>query len=213
LTREALPAAFEAACLLLCTSTQEGGQPPGIVAEFNSAVAAGRLAHLLDRLGVPTVSQSLTGGLRRRHELFRLHTAEPAILSVLVSGGWRQGRGILLDPSPAGATAPRQALRVPLAVAAWRAALLAAGRHVQTHILGVRLRDAELAAVLVRSAHLLDAAATVAPRPGCLLVTIPAGPGKDRIMRLGTDVFCRWQASRVAAGGSSPATTHVPTSQ
>jgi hypothetical protein len=158
-----------------------------MVAEFSSAAAAARLAELLDRLGVPNTSQRLTAGVRRRHELFRLHAGKPAIPYALIGSGWRQGRAILLDPSAAGASTPRQALRVALAAAAWRGALLAAGRHLHTHILGVRLRDTELAAVLVRSALVLGAAATVAPRTGCLLVTVPAGPGKERIMQLGAD--------------------------
>jgi|GEM_PF-3611739 hypothetical protein len=183
LDRASLPDAFEAACLTRCIRAVSVRQPADLLAEFNSAAAAARLAELLSRFGPPPRPERVVAGLRRRYELHRLHAVEPDQQALLASG-WRQGRSVLLDPSATGATAPRHACRQELAAAAWRAALLAAGRHVRTSVLGVRLADTELAAVLVRSAHLLGATATVARRSGCLLVTVP-GAEKERILRHG----------------------------
>ncbi|MGI5211907.1 hypothetical protein [Plantactinospora sp. CA-290183] len=183
LDRASLPDAFEAACLIRCTRLDNVRQPSTLVAEFSSAAAAARLGELLDRLGTPARPERLTAGVRRRYELHRLHATEPGQPSAVLGTGWHRGRAAVLDPSAVGASTPRHARRRALASAAWRAALLAAGRHVRTHILGVRLYDTELAAVLVRGAHLLGSAATVAPRSGCLLVTVPGGADKERIVR------------------------------
>ncbi|MFY1673394.1 hypothetical protein ACN27G_26085 [Plantactinospora sp. WMMB334] len=188
LDRASLADAFEAACLVRCIRAEEVRQPTTLVAEFSSEAAATRLAELLARLGTPARSERVTAGVRRRYELHRLHVAEPGQPGVL-SMGWRQGRTALLDPAAVGASAPRHARRQALAAAAWRAALLAAGRHVRTTILGVRIRDTELAAVLVRSANLLGSAASVAPRSGCLLVTVPGGPDRERILRRSAERF------------------------
>jgi hypothetical protein len=70
-----------------------------------------------------------------------------------------------------------------LAEAAWRSALLAAGRHVRRHILGVRLTDRELAAVLIRGAAVLDVPARLRPGTGCFLVSVADGPDRQRILR------------------------------
>ncbi|MDG4790057.1 hypothetical protein O7626_29755 [Micromonospora sp. WMMD1102] len=182
LDRTSLADAFEAACLIRCIQVEGVRQPATLVAEFSSEAAATRLAELLVRLGMPARPERITAGVRRRYELHRLHLTDPGQPAVLAMG-WRQGRTALLDPAAIGASAPRNARRQALAAAAWRAALLAAGRHVRTTILGVRIRDTELAAVLVRGAQVLGSPASVAPRSGCLLVTVPGGPDKDRILR------------------------------
>ena len=70
-----------------------------------------------------------------------------------------------------------------LAAAAWRSALLAAGRHVRRHILGVRLTDRELAAVLIRAAAVLDVPARLRPGTGCFLVSVADGPDRERILQ------------------------------
>ncbi|ROT34409.1 hypothetical protein EF879_04510 [Micromonospora sp. HM5-17] len=184
LDRTSLTDAFEAGCLIRCTRTVSVRQPASLLAEFSSAAAAARLAELLSRFGPPPRPERVVAGVRRRYELHRLHAVDSGQSALLV-GGWRQGRSVLLDPSVAGATAPRHALRHDLAAAAWRAALLAAGRYVRTTILGVRITDTELAAVLVRGAHLLGSTATVARRSGCLLVTVPGGADRERILRHG----------------------------
>lgn len=182
LDRVSLADAFEAACLVRCTRAGSVRQSTNLLTEFSSEAAAARLAELLTRLGSPPRPERITAGVRRRYELHRLHLVEPGQPTLLATG-WQQGRTALLDPSVIGASTPRHARRQALAAAAWRAALLAAGRHVRTTILGVRIADTELAAVLVRSAHLLGSTATVARRSGCLLVTVPGGAEKDRILR------------------------------
>ncbi|MFJ6197820.1 hypothetical protein [Micromonospora sp. NPDC092111] len=180
--------AFELACLVRCTPpptvAAHEPQPPyrGVV-EFNRKDAALRMRQLLIRLDVPVEHEVVSGGLRRRYELHRLHVppAHRTGYAALREAGWRRGRRELLRPTP-GASASRAAGRSRLAAAAWRSALLAGGRHVRRHILGIRLADRELAAVLIRSASLLDVRALLQPGAGCLVVSVADGPDRLRIM-------------------------------
>ncbi|GGM46084.1 hypothetical protein GCM10011608_33580 [Micromonospora sonchi] len=185
--------AFETACLLRCmpppatSSQRHGGQQPGFPAtiEFNREEAARRTRQLLDRLDIPARHELAVGGLRRRYELHRLHVPRerrPAY-TAMMENGWRRGRRELLGGPVPGASTARRQWRTRLAAAAWRAALLAGGRHVRRHILGVRITDRELAAVLVRGAALLDVPALLRPGTGCYLVSVAHGPDRDRILR------------------------------
>ncbi|MEW2384553.1 hypothetical protein AB0873_21025 [Micromonospora sp. NPDC047707] len=183
--------AFEAACLLLCVTPPTVAGPrrttpayrPGIV-EFNREDAALRMRQLLDRLDVPVTHERAVGGLRRRFELHRLTVpvARRHAYATALEAGWRQGRRELLGGPVPGASAARRVWRPRLAAAAWRAALLAGGRHVRRHILGVRLTDRELAAVLVRGAALLEVPALLRPGTGCFLVSVAHGPDRERIL-------------------------------
>ncbi|ABP54162.1 hypothetical protein [Salinispora tropica] len=187
-----LTAAFEAACLLRCvtspmTTRRERSAPvhPPQRVEFNREDAAQRLRHLLHQLDVPVTHDRAVGGLRRRYELHRL-TVSPAQqpgYAATLHAGWRRGRGELIGGPVRGASGSRQVWRTRLAAGAWRAALLAGGRHIRRHILGIRVTDRDLAAILVRSAALLDAPAILRPGTGCCLVSVPHGPARDRIMR------------------------------
>lgn len=192
LDRRTLTAAFEAACLLRCATAptaarrQRGapGHPPGRV-EFNREDAAQRLRHLLHQLEVPVTHERAIGGLRRRYELHRLTIApaqQPGYAATLAAS-WRRGRGELIGAPVRDASLPRRVGRTRLAAAAWRAALLAGGRHIRRHILGIRVTDRDLAAILVRSAALLDAPAILRPGTGCYLVSVPHGPARVRIMQ------------------------------
>ncbi|MEV4772514.1 hypothetical protein [Micromonospora humida] len=180
--------AFEVACLVRCTPAPTARPhvptPPerGAV-EFNREDAALRMRQLLARLDVPVEHEVVTGGLRRRYELHRLHVpaGHRAGFTQLREAGWRQGRRELLGPA-VGSSTPRAAWRTRLASAAWRSALLAGGRHVRRHILGIRLADRELAAVLIRSAALLEVPALLRPGAGCLVVSVADGPDRLRIM-------------------------------
>lgn len=187
-----LAAAFEAACLLRCVNAPTTirhrrdtpvVRPPESV-EFNREDAAQRMRHLLDRFDVSVSHERAVGGLRRRYELHRLTVspAQPGYAAMLYTG-WRRGRGELLGGPMPGASGLRRMRRAQLAAAAWRAALLAGGRHIRRHILGVRLTDRELAAVLVRSAALLDVPAILRPGTGCYLVSVAQGPESERIMQ------------------------------
>ncbi|MEU6074122.1 hypothetical protein [Micromonospora sp. NPDC047074] len=182
--------AFEAACLLRCTPppTVAGTRRPAehrpASVEFNREDAAQRMRQLLGRLDVPNEHEMTVGGLRRRYELHRLSVPRqhrPAYARLLETG-WRQGRRELLGGPVPGASTVRRAWRPRLAAAAWRAALLAGGRHVRRHILGVRITDRELAAILVRGAALLDVPALLRPGTGCFLVCVADGPDRQRIL-------------------------------
>ncbi|MFF5290325.1 hypothetical protein [Paractinoplanes globisporus] len=170
----ALPAAFEAACLVRCAFAQ--GRPAAAI-EFDREDAAGRLTSLLTRLGVAAEREVQTGGGRRRYDLQRVLVPEPQRLATerMMAAAWRQGRQALLGNETLGASSPRHAQRVTLAHAAWRAALLAGGRRRRGDLTSVRLGDHEIAAILVRAARLLDVSPEVSRRPGCFMVAVPAG--------------------------------------
>ncbi|MFI6128713.1 hypothetical protein [Micromonospora sp. NPDC051141] len=182
--------AFELACLVRCTT------PPaahvrrldvdpyrGGIAEFNREDAAHRMRYLLRRLDVPVAHELTTGGLRRRYELHRLSVLPEhrSAYANLLAAGWRQGRRELLGGPFPGASAARRVWRPRLATAVWRAALLAGGRHVRRHCLGIRLTDRDLAAVLVRGAALLEVPAALRPGSGCFLVSVANGEHRARI--------------------------------
>lgn len=188
---DALPTAFESACLVQCTDVTRspGRRRPqwhaapvplspaaAALAEFDQKDAAVRLASLLTDLGYAAGREVRTGGGRRRYDLQRVLVPEPqrAAANRMMAAAWRQGRQALLGTDPLGSSAPRHAQRVALARAAWRAALLAGGRRLRADILWVRLGDHDMAAVLVRAARLMGVTAEVTSRPGCLLVTVPA---------------------------------------
>ena len=186
---DALPTAFESACLVQCTDITRlpGRRRPEwqaapvdptttALAEFDEKDAAGRLASLLTDLGYPAGREVRTGGGRRRYDVYRVLLAEPQRLAAIrtMATAWRQGRLALLGTDPLGSSSPRNGQRVTLARAAWRAALLAGGRRFRADLLCVRVGDHDMAAVLVRAARVLGVTAAVTKRPGCLLVTVSA---------------------------------------
>ncbi|MFC5923497.1 hypothetical protein [Micromonospora vulcania] len=182
--------AFEAACLLRCTPPPTAARPSAVLpshssgVEFNREDAAQRMRQLLARLGIPVTQEVAVGGLRRRYELHRLWVPREhrGAYARMVDAGWRQGRRELLGGPVPGASPARRQWMSRLAAAAWRSALLAGGRHVRRHILGVRLTDRELAAVLIRSAAVLDVPALLRPGTGCFLVSVADGPDRQRIL-------------------------------
>ncbi|MEV6813781.1 hypothetical protein [Micromonospora sp. NPDC051296] len=183
--------AFETACLLRCMPPPAAPRQrlvrlparPATI-EFNREEAARRTRQLLDRLDIPVRHERAVGGLRRRYELHRLDVPREhrSAYVAMVENGWHRGRRELLGGPVPGASTARRLRRTGLAAAAWRAALLAGGRHVRRHILGVRITDRELAAVLVRGAALLDVPAMLRPGTGCYLVSVAHGPDRDRIL-------------------------------
>jgi hypothetical protein len=172
----ALPAAFESACLIRCADV---GRPLGALAEFDQKDAAVRLSALLTDLGFAAAREVRTGGGRRQYHLERVSVLEPQRPAAdrTMAAGWHQGRLVLLHAEALGASALRAQRRTALAHAAWRAALLAGGRRRRAGQLCVRLRDHEMAAMLVRAARLIGVAAAVTNRPGCLAVTVDAATG------------------------------------
>ncbi|WBB71757.1 hypothetical protein O7602_18660 [Micromonospora sp. WMMD1128] len=185
-----LAGAFEVACLVRCTPPPaadvrrlDSDPYRGGTAEFNREDAARRMRQLLRRLDVPVEHELTTGGLRRRYELHRLSVppGHRSAYANLLAAGWRQGRRELLGGPVPGASTARRLWRPRLAAAAWRAALLAGGRHVRRHCLGIRLADRDLAAVLVRGAALLEVPAVLRPGSGCFLVSVSNGEHRVRI--------------------------------
>lgn len=183
--------AFEAACLLRCAAPPTGARssatPPAQAprVEFNREDAAQRMRQLLARLDIPVTQEATVGGLRRRYELHRLWVPAEhrSAYGRLMDAGWWQGRRELLGGPVPGTSPARRRWVSRLAAAAWRSALLAGGRHVRRHILGVRLTDRELAAVLIRGAAVLDVPAALRPGTGCFLVSVADGPDRERILR------------------------------
>lgn len=185
--------AFEMVCLVRSTSISSlRTVPDGLrpvygtqVVEFNQEPAARRMWQLLRRLDVPCTHEVAVAGLRRRYHLQRLSIAgsHQAAYAALLAGAWRQGSDVVLRPVAVGGSAPRHLWRPRLAGAAWRAVLLAAGRHKRKHTLGVRVTDQNLAAVLVRSAQLFDAPATLVRHSGCFLISVPGGSAAGRVLR------------------------------
>jgi len=199
---DALPTAFESACLVHCADVtrlpgrrrpdwQAAPAPTPLVAtalaEFDQEDAAVRLASLLAELGYAVSREVRTGGGRRRYAVQRLLVPESQRIATsrMMAAAWRQGRLALLSTDPLGSSSPRNAQRVTLARAAWRAALLAGGRQLRTNLLWVRLGDHEMAAVLVRAARLLGVTAELTVRPGCLRVTVSAAAAPLLLATLG----------------------------
>lgn len=195
LDRPRLAGAFELACLDRATTvapTSAGrttsptrtAATAGVI-EFNVEAGARRAAQLLRRLDLPSTEEVSVAGLRRRYELHRISVAEPyrASYAALTTTAWRQGRAAMLSPAAIGTTAPAHVWRLRLAGAAWRGVLLAAGRHMRKHILGVRVTDQALATILVRGALLLDVNATLVRQGGSFLISVPNGPAAGQLLR------------------------------
>jgi hypothetical protein len=188
---DALPAAYESACLVRCTDVTRlpGRRRPEwrtapapvapvatALAEFDQKDAAVRLASLLTDLGYTASHEVRTGGGWRRYHVHRVLVPESQRIPTnqMMAAAWRQGRQALLGTDPLGSSSPRHAQRIILARAGWQAALLAGGRRLGADLLRIRLGDHEMAAVLVRAARLVGVTAEVTRRPGCLLVTVSA---------------------------------------
>ncbi|MFD0820363.1 hypothetical protein ACFQ0D_19085, partial [Micromonospora zhanjiangensis] len=152
----ALAPQFESAVLLRCTSItavryprlrRPVSRPPGVLAEFSDDRPADRLVELLAAGTFAATRVNLTAGGHRQHRLYRVvvpaERAEP--LRGVFDHAWSAGRNELLAGLPVGSSSPRHTVRVELATAAWRAALLAAGRRCRPDFLGIRVSDPDTA--------------------------------------------------------------------
>ncbi|MEV6347879.1 hypothetical protein [Actinoplanes sp. NPDC051851] len=189
----ALPAAFESAFLIRCAgATRLAGQrcrplvaaaagPRNTVAartglvEFDREEAAARLAALLTGLGFTAGLEAHDGGGQRRYRVHRVAVPGPdrPVVNRTMAAAWQQGRATLHATGPVGTSSPRHVQRTALARAAWRAASLGCGRVRRRDLIGLRLGDQDLAALLVRAARVLGVPTTVERRSGCLVLTIP----------------------------------------
>jgi len=159
-----------------------------VLAEFNQPEAAERLSRLLADLGVDATWATLVGGGRRQYFVHRVTIPGSSWMPTVgqLALGWRQGRHFLLRTDPVGASSPHNARRSTLARRAWQAASLAAGRQRRGGLFGVRLADQEMAAVLVRSARLLGATASIRSRPGCLQVSVTSVTSEAALLEITT---------------------------
>jgi hypothetical protein len=193
--RQARVDVFEAAMLLRCTGIASSryprlrhrvpAVPPDVFAEFSDGSAANRLAALLIAAGVPAGRDEVVAGGRWKYRLHRVSMPGPYrnLARERLDEAWQEGWDVLLDTAVTGSSSPRRSHRVALATAAWRAALLAAGRRVRAESLGVRVSDRDTAALLLRAARMLGVPATMHSRTGCWLLTVPPGEAQRTLLR------------------------------
>jgi hypothetical protein len=175
--RHAVVAAFEATMLVRCTaagrpsswsSSRAAGPEP--IVEFSQGPAAQRLAELLREAGVPAQQEMYIAGTRHRYRVHRITTSTVAFRRL--DEAWHSGYRELCGRREGGYLSQRQRWHCDrLAAAAWRAALLAAGRP-KTPLLGVRVGDPDTAAVLIRASRFLAVPVVLRSRPGGPLLTM-----------------------------------------
>ena len=159
--------------------------PPDVFAEFSDGSAADRLAALLIAAGVPAGRDEVVAGGRWKYQLHRVSVPGPyrTVARDRLDEAWQEGWEVLLNTAATGSSSPRRSHRMALATAAWRAALLAAGRRVRAESLGVRVSDRDTAALLLRAARMLGVPATMHSRTGCWLLTVPPGEALQTMLR------------------------------
>ena len=184
--RDSVVAAFEAAMLVRCTAGRAAGRDDlpwaeattEAVVEFSQAPAAQRMAYLLREAGTRVREDTYVAGNRHRYVVHRVVT--PAAASERLDDAWRSGYRELCGKA-GGYLSHRQRWHCArLAAAAWRAALLAAGR-AKLPLLGVRVADMDTAAVLVRASRFLNVPVALLNRPGGPLLTMPDGEAVQRL--------------------------------
>jgi hypothetical protein len=204
--RDAVVAAFEAAMLVRCTAgraatgrshalfvTQASRNARSVatsdavasevaasdaVVEFSQAPAAHRLVQLLLKAGASVSHDSYMAGNRHRYRVHRV--VAPAAANDHLNDAWHRGY-VELCGRPGAYRSQRQCWhRDRLAAAAWRAALLAAGR-AKMPLLGVRVADLDTAAVLVGASRVLQVPVELRSRPGGPLLTMT---DEDAVARL-----------------------------
>ncbi|MEV8515605.1 hypothetical protein [Dactylosporangium sp. NPDC051484] len=177
-------AAFEAAVLVRCTGVCGGGgraralggararpvpAPSGVLAEFNRAVAAHRLAELLSAAGREASVHRYTAGNRHRYEIFRVFTDADA--AALLNRAWAQGY-LDLCGAPAEPRSTRQVRHSKqLAEAAWRGVLMVSG-PARNGSPGLRVADLDTATVLIRAGRMMHLPVRMSTRPGGQLLLV-----------------------------------------
>lgn len=169
-------AGFEIGMLLRCARTGSGRYEHSAAAastvEFGRAAAAERLVALLGQLGVAARGDEFAAGVRHRYTVHRVVCAD--LDAPLLGRSWVEGYRRLCTPD--GYRTPMQVrLRAALAVAAWRAAMLAGNVRARGGKLAVRVSDADTALVLVRAARLLGVPVSLRGSAGRHLVEVVSG--------------------------------------
>lgn len=185
---------FEAAVLVRCTgitspryprTSRPVPPPPAVFAEFSDPAPADRLATLLRLTGVPASRNEVCAGGRRRYLLQRVDVPDRVRpgARLRLDDAWHEGWEALLSTAATGSSSPQRSYRAALSAAAWRAALLAAGRRPRSESFGVRVSDRDTATLLLRAARVLGVPATMLSRTGCWLLTVPAGAPLESLLR------------------------------
>jgi len=167
---------FEIGMLLRCARTGSGryehSAASASAVEFGRSAAAERLVTLLDGLGVPARGDEFAAGGRHRYTVHRVICAD--LDAPILGRSWVEGYRRLCTQD--GYRTPMQArLRAALAVAAWRAAMLAGNVRSRGGNLAVRVSDSDTALVLVRAARLLGVTVALRGSTGRHLVEVVSG--------------------------------------
>lgn len=145
----------------------------GVLNEFNRAAAAYRLVRLLGTLDIEArVERSFEGG-RHRYEVYRVIVSPGSgnALRAVLDEAWRTGYLQLCRGGDRAMARWQQRDRRALAVAAWRAALMAAGRR-RSGGLALRLADPDTTSVLVNAARAMGVHTRAQTRPGYQLLSV-----------------------------------------
>ncbi len=149
---------------------------PGLLAEFDSAAAAERLAAAIAYIAPVARVESRFHGQRHRYGIHRVSVppeAAPVVQSALDRAGSAGSAVLCAETSALPRLSPRQHRhRRALATAAWRAALLASGPGRGSDRLSVRVGDPATTRVLVRAAALLEIGVSAVLRPGGHLICV-----------------------------------------
>lgn len=157
----------------------------GVLHEFGQARPAYRLVRLLSALNVPAHVERRFDGGRHRFEVYRVIVAPGSgdLLRNILEEAWRSG--YILVCRSTGRSLPRwqQRDRRALAVAAWRAALMAAGRRRST-ALALRLADPDTTSVLVNGARLMGVVTRAQTRSGYQLLSVSPNSQYEQLLAM-----------------------------
>lgn len=198
-------AAFEAVMMMRCTapiaakrrvtSTQPGYRSApdasGVLNEFNRPAAAYRLVRLLAALDIDARVEARFDGGRHRYEVYRVIVSpgDGATLRSLLDEAWRSGYLLLCRTSDRSLPRWQQRDRRALALAAWRAAMMAAGRR-RSATLTLRLADPDSMSVLVNGARTMGVHTRAQTRSGYQLLSVSPDSRFEQLFAAvgGTDI-------------------------
>jgi len=154
----------------------------GVLNEFNQPAAAHRLARLLATLDVDARVERRFDGGRHRFEVHRVivSVSDGTALRAVLDDAWRSGYRLLCRGSDRALPKWQQRDRRSLAVAAWRAALMSAGRR-RSATLTLRLADPDTTSVLVNSARVMGVRTRALTRAGYQLLTVSPDLSPERL--------------------------------
>lgn len=188
--------AFEAVMMMRCTAPIVGrrrvtGTGPalrsapdasGVLNEFNQPAAAYRLVRLLGGLGIDARVERRFDGGRHRYQLYRVIVPPGSGFTVraILDTAWRSGYLLLCRSLDRSLPRWQQRDRRALAVVAWRAGLMAAGRR-RSATLTLRLADPDTTSVLVNGARAMGVHTRAQSRSGYQLLSVCPDSGYERL--------------------------------